>query len=457
LSGSKILILVLIVSILSSCGIFVQEKRYKRPKTTHKPNKKADPIKKDTFEIENDQVVKIPEIKEEDLYEKYGSEFKNQYKIGVILPLKGKNHPEDLASLQEDVSYRFVNYYGGLLLALEDLENSKVGFDVEIINSSMSKNDGYLLMNQLNRLNLDLIIGPYDRELLKEVARYGKRKDIPVISPWQSSSKITEDNPNYVQLKPDIKTFFNAIVEHTDKHFSADQVYLVGREFNRQEASRISYFQEVHFSNDAGPSSKKSTPYNVFYVVEDSLSMGETAFDSLFFEQKNKEIAVIIPNWSYRDEQFIYSCMRKLNAEKLDVHVVVYGMPIMVETDKIGFNLYKNLNLRVALESYIDKSNYRVIDFREKYYNKYGAIPNIDAFSGYDVMSYLGTNLINHGTKFQYFLPDVEQEFLHTSYDIKSVISDENLKKEIYDQIDYYENVHINIMGFEYNAFQIMD
>ena len=114
--------------------------------------------------------------------------------------------------------------------------------------------------------------------------------------------------------------------------------------------------------------------------------------------------------------------MRKLNAEKLDVHVVVYGMPIMVETDKIGFNLYKNLNLRVALESYIDKSNYRVIDFREKYYNKYGAIPNIDAFSGYDVMSYLGTNLINHGTKFQYFLPDVEQEFLHTSYDIKSVI-----------------------------------
>ena len=451
-NGSNWIAVLLLTAFISSCGIFSESRTHKRPNTTRqprKPVKQTDPIRIDTIEWD-EPVVEIPRV-EEDPYDKYGSVFKQQYTIALILPLDSKNNYQDLQQMQSDIGYRFINYYGGIQLALEQLKTAGVDLQVETIKSALRDNDAVSYFNRLNQLNPDLIIGPYDRDLLKELILYGKRKEIPVISPWQSSSKLTEENPYYLQLKPDIKRFFQEIVTHVDRHFVPGQVYLVGRQNNDQELARLNYIQEVHLAGDN--LSRVKEAYSVFHVNEDSLSIGETAFDSLFQDQLYQEIAVILPNWSYRDEQFIYSCLRKLNAEKGDVKVTVYGLPIMLESEKIEYNLYKNLNLHIATDNYVNKHLKEVQDFRNKYFDRFHVLPEDAALEGYDMMLFITQNLLRYGNKFQYFLPESYQELLQTAYFIEPVVSEENLLNERYDAVEYFENVHVRIVEFNYDGF----
>lgn len=453
LNGSKLLFLAIAIFSISSCGL-LKDQRSRKPARTYKrqkPVKKADPIKVDTLEFDED-VVDLPQMDEIDMYKKYGSEFKDVYKMALILPLESNLGIQDLSALKSDLSYRFINYYAGIQLALEDLSKMGLNLDVEVLNSSLRSNDGRRYMNQLNKLQPDLIIGPYERDLLKELASYGKRKQIPVISPWQSSSKITRNNPFYIQLKPDIKAYYQKMVEDINQHFIPGQVYLIGRENVRVENNRINYIQEVQA--EARETYGAIDPYQVFYVEEDSLSQGETAFDSLFVDQFYREIAVVIPNWSFKDEQFIYSCLRKLNAEKQGIKVTVYGMPIIFDSDKIGYNLYKNLNVRLVMDGYVQTSDEAVSAFRKRYYDQFKALPLKEALEAYDMMMYIGTNLARHGSRFQYFLTDEQQDFLHTSYRMRPKLQDGKIEVEDLESVDYFENAHIDVWGFDYNGFR---
>ena len=53
-------------------------------------------------------------------------------------------------------------------------------------------------------------------------------------------------------------------------------------------------------------------------------------------------------------------------------------------------------------------------------------------------MSYLGKNLIEHGTKFQYFLKDTYQEFMQTAYVIVPKVSEENIENEKLEEVVAY-------------------
>ena len=440
----------LLVLIFSSCGILVDTGRSNNPRTTQparKPVKKTEPIRVDTIQWE-ETVIDIPEVQEDIPLKTIETEFKSSYTIALILPLDAKTPFEEVTRSTSDAGFRFLNYYGGVQLALEDLQIHDADIILEVMESGIRNNDALTFLRRLNEMDPDLIIGPYDRDLLKEVVRFGQRKEIPVVSPWQSSSKLTENNPYYLQLKPDIKRFYQAIVEHSDKRFAPDQVFLLGRAQNEAEQARVEYFQEFHLASADDP-----RPYKVYQVEEDSLSSGITAFDSLFYDTTVREIAVIIPNWSFRDEQFIYSCLRKLNAEKGETRVTVYGLPIMLDSEKIEYNLYKNLNLHIATDNYVNTHLEEVNRFRNRYFEKYHAFPADDALEGYDMMSYVGNNLVNHGTRFQYFLPESYQEFLQTAFVVVPVISDENLERENYDDVEYFENRFVRIVRFEYDGF----
>ena len=85
----------------------------------------------------------------------------------------------------------------------------------------------------------------------------------------------------------------------------------------------------------------------------------------------------ILPNWSFvDDENFVYNAVRKLSGEKGLNDVVLYGMPILLESDKIKFEHYSNLNMRIARTSFLDREEIEVKEFRKEFYNKYQGFPS---------------------------------------------------------------------------------
>lgn len=440
LNGSRIVLLLLVgLLFFSSCGVKKpthQRPRPKRPKTTHKKPKKKRP-KVDTIDwTEIDKTNKKPTKKDDPV-----KDMQAKYSISMFMPLGGKS---SYTEGQDESLERYINYYAGVKMALADMESSGTSFEINVFDDKVNF-DKTIYSSKFK--NSDIIIGPRKKDKLKKTVGIGKRDEILVVSPWWTSSKMTTDNPYYLQLNPSTTHRYEALLVHAKKHFANENIIVVQRE-KSSDKKRSQYFQRLNKSMDGSG----AVPIEIFTVNTDSLEQGETAFDELIMMEEQRDIAVIIPNWSSKDEYYLYSCLRKLSTEKGMNNITVYAMSKALNSTLINFELYKSLQIRVAAEKYIDPNDNQVINFRQRYFSEYNAIATNDAIEGYDMMKFVGKNLIKYGKTFPSFIKQ-SQRMMQIKYDITSKHSKADIGKENYKNVQYYENNHVDIIEFNGNKF----
>jgi len=390
--------------------------------------------------------VRWTEIDRTSEYEKSIEELdldkRGSYNVSLLFPFDLEQNMMEDANNPKTKLGRMSTYYAGVLLALEQLEKENISLNVTTYDAESG--DFELKLQECR--NADLIIGPRDKGQLSTTAQYGKTNEIPVVSPWLSSTKVTKDNPYYIQLKPSLRKHMSRMVEHVKANYSDAQVFLLGRD-NRKDQSMMRYVQNVaaaiNRSNDA-------RTFQEFYLEEDSLIRGEVAYDSIFYEDRTS--VFILPNWSFvDDEQFVYNAVRKMSGEKGLNDVVLYGMPILLESNRIKFEHYANLNMKIVRTSFLDKESPSVKEFRQAYFNKYQGFPSEESYKGFDMMVFLGRSLHNYGKNFQYFLDTYESSLYQTEFDIHKVFARSEMQ-ELKD-IQYFQNDHLFILEFTDNHF----
>lgn len=368
-----------------------------------------------------------------------GLDLKDEYNVTLLIPLNS-----DAQTFPSES--RFVHFYAGALRALETLDEEGIKLNVQVIDT---EEGNYKVKDNLKDLlteNTDLIIGPFEREDLKVLADECKIKSIPLVSPWQTSTKITNENPYYIQMKPNLKEHFLKLAESTSADYQKGEVVIIGKN-NKETASWIQYFQET-----VSTTQHISDFYTSYFVSTDSLSAGPSAFSRLF--KNNKVKAVIIPNYSYTDEDFIYSCLRRLSAEKSGRNISVYGMPILYDSDKVDFDFYNALKMKVVMSDFVDLDQGKIREFRRAYLDMYGEIPSEDAVKGYDLMLYLGRHIWKYGRNFQYYLENEATSYLQSVYDIRKARSEDSPVTNDPLKFDYFENKHLDIIEFTGNKWE---
>ena len=400
------------------------------PTTTKpSPKSKVDTIKWTEEILANDESItkEIPK------------ELKNLYKITLLIPFESSRYEPNEFLSKESSGNRFANYYNGVRLALEKLEAEGANFTVKVMDSESV--DFSTKLKSLS--NQDVIIGPYNRDQLKETAAFCRKNEIVNVSPWQASSKIASDNPFHIQLRPNQTAYYDAMITHALRKYSGDQIFMIGRETSRDKG-RINYFQETATAILNDKSTEK--PLNEYFVNVDSLINDAITYDSIFVEEKTN--VFLFPQWSSDDESFLYSCLRKLAIEKGNNEFVVYGMPILIDSDKINFDYFLNLDIHCTRAKWVDKSDPKVADFRRYYFERFSALPEDDALDGYDMMMFIGSNLAREGKNFQYRLDRDQSDYLQTSFDIQKVSLDKSAQSDNFNQIDYFENRKLDIVRF---------
>ena len=445
-NGSKLLAFLVWVILLSSCGgtdSAVSRTNRGTPKspsntkvTTVKKKKKVEEVVWEEGKDENKPPIKNksassidkPELIKEDVYD-----------ITYFIPFDANNY---MNSAQR--SDRFIQYYCGLLVATNILEKEGVNLNINVVDEKKRKFDDVLKASVSSYT--DAIVGPYSRNSLKIAAKYAKSKEIPLVSPWQASSKIAEKNPYYVQLRPNLDEHYYSIFEDLKEKFELDQLHIVGRKTNTKDVKRINKLQRM--AKDVwGESSEDILAEE--WLIQDSIDVGETAFDSVFVEDKAQ--VFIIPNWSFEDEGFIYGALRRLSVEKGLTEVIVYGMPIMLESEKINFDYYSALNMRVARSKFVDERDYDVARFKRDFVNTYGALPTDDAYEGYDNLMFIGRNLKEYGKNFQHYLNEDQGYYLQAGYRVEETRKDSGSDEPR--STDYFENKNVDIIEFKENRF----
>lgn len=454
LSGNKIaslLVLLMLALVVTACSGSKNASRSTKAKTkTARSTKSAEVTKvqkKDKVKeiewkegkdekrppIKNPEVMKLAdvEILKEDVYD-----------ITYFVPFDAGTYANSAS-----VSDRFVQYYSGLLVATEILEREGINLRINVVDEK-KRNFEDILRSSVSS-ETDVIVGPYDKNDITVAAEWCKDNQIPLVSPWLASNKITIDNPFYVQLRPSLDEHYYAILNHIKNEYKdLSSVYLIGNKNSPQDNDKKRIAKVQKMAMDVWGVSDDNH-LQEFYTIKDSIDLGETAFDSIFVaDQPN---VIIIPNWSTADEEFIYGALRRLSVEKGLTDVTVYGMPIMIESEKINFDYYHSLNMRVARSKFVDEADNDVRRFKGDFLSKYGALPSDDAYEGYDNLMYIGRNIYKYGKNFQFFLNRDQGYYLQAKYNVEP--TRENSTNDNMKDINYFENKNVDIIEFKNNRF----
>lgn len=451
-NGSNVFVIFLFALLLMACGgtdkvTSRSSSKNKTGRSTFSPKKRKKVTKVDT--VQWTEVNTDTKSKNSDSSSNFGnSSKKDHYNIAMLIPLESKEY-----NSSGDGNERMINYYAGAKMALDKLESEGANLTMTTIDIG---NGGTIStkLREAQSAGADVIIGPYNTEDLKKAAQFAKKEKITLVSPWKSNSKTTEDNPYFVQLKPSLLDHYQKMVEHVSQNYEVDEVVLLGQEGNNTDKNRAKYIQKLarsyYRSND-------KTPIAEYFIPLDSLKESRMLFyDYLSLErgESPKTKVFLIPNMNSKDESFIYGAIRRLTAERGQNNVIVYGMPIVLDSEKLTFDNYNGTSAHVVTSNFVDKEDIEVAEFKRKYYDTYGAIPTNEAYEGYDMMLYIGRAMVEHGSGFQFNMNQDSKGLLQSTIALypKYQGDDENITTG--KKIDYFANKNIDVIYFKDNRFQ---
>lgn len=371
---------------------------------------------------------------------------KSVYKVAMMLPFVSGSAPSPGMRVNTK-SLIAIQFYGGVKLALEDLENQGIQIDLTVMDTDASASKVSSLLNRSEALNTDLIIGPYRNSSVQRAASFAKENRIPVVSPFIAHDRLTSENPFFIQVNPSLRRHAHAILGHIKSQYDSDQITLVAID-NSNERSRLQMFQEVHREQEGGD---EIDDLDKLVITRTMATEEVLPIDTTLFHEGRKAVYVF-PSWS--SERLIYDFLRKINLAKgADNQLVVYGMPQWMKYDY--YDYFERLNVHVPTATFANESDRRVGKFRSLYKSRYGELPDGNAFLGYDVMMYFGKQLASKGTQFYKLLDQNEERMLSTIFNFERVRSSTDVDDSELEVFDYYENQYLNMIQFKEYKFQI--
>lgn len=404
-----------------------------------KEDTRRPPIK--TTEPKPESVPVIPQNQGD--IKKENSSTKSVYHIGVLLPFFSDKLTDSTETIYPKSAFA-IEYYCGLKLALDVLKNE--GMDMVIDVADTKSNDFNSILNRKEIKKEDLIIGPAEKDNIPAANLFSITQNINIISPYYPSLDLDKGNPNFIQVNPSLKTHCEAITKHVLDRYKPSQVVLVCREKDN-ESLRFKYFQDA---NALIAGSSKVNPLKELVVTEDAPTLFKTDFTTYF--HKGEPTVFIVPSWS---ESFIAAFLRKLDIDRKNNDVVVYGMPQWLDFQQITYDYYDRLNIHVSSSSFIDPDKSEVKDFKKVYFELFGKVPEKEAYLGYDTGLYFGRLLKKYGTKFQYKMDAEQFTGLQTRFFFYPVIQPQTTGSDLKSIPIKFENKYVNILKFKDYYFQL--
>lgn len=367
------------------------------------------------------------------------------YNVSVMLPFLTDRFSTTNSALPQNADWA-LNFYGGMRLAFEDLDQEGIKLNVSVLdNRANEAQTNLLLRSNADLREAHLIIGPYRQETASLVANFANVNDKTMVSPYTTSDAVAGTNPNYIQINPTLKTHCEAITRHARERYRPEQIVLVCRS---REVDRLNYFQEENARISGGRNVRRFREY----VVPENQDANSGQLLSLL---QTDTTVFLVPSWA--PESFIQSFLSKLDlAKRASQGIVVYGMPQWMQYESVDYDLYERLNVHVTTSSFVDPLSTAAQVFRRRFFDRYGTIPKEEAYLGYDVTVFSGRMLNQYGTKFQYYLEQQRpMEMLLSTYDFERIVNipanavnPENLP------IQRFENKYVNILKFQDYQFK---
>ncbi|MFI3287388.1 MAG: ABC transporter substrate-binding protein [Rikenellaceae bacterium] len=318
----------------------------------------------------------------------------------------------------------FVQFYNGVLMAMEELTQRGAKISLKVISTDRSVQRAQDIISSGELEGMNLIIGPVYAEEFAVVAEWGGRRQIPVISPLGATEELA--NPYVVGIAPPARTQwdgFRALVGDTSKNVIAiEHMTLMDRDMMRSLDKSLSpMVRRVPYAD-------KNTDIE---SIGDLLVRG---VENVVVVAVDNEIAV----------EEILSRLSSYNAAGR-YRIRVVGSNSWARFTKLNLDLFFKLEVSFPTSYYYDYLDDRVAPVHSRYISNYRSEPSLYSMRGYDVAMLAAGTLYKRGEDMMYALLEGEIIPLQSPYEFSPISQNGILQNTHWPIVTYHSNYSIEV------------
>jgi len=307
----------------------------------------------------------------------------------------------------------FIQFYEGVLLAIDSLQNSGVSVRLTVFDTQRNADSIRQYISGDEFLGTDLIIGPIYESVQKDVAQIAAKNRIPIISPLASQTNITNANPNYYQVNPSRDYLGTKTAEMVaERYYNSNFIIVKTSDYRGTPEGRLVELFREKFVNSGFMSDNEGVNFTI-YDLENEGSFGLRRIMS-----HSKENVVYVPS---SNEGKLSVAISNVNNLADDFSITLIGSNRFPNYSSIQVDHYHNLKLKFVAPYWIDYTKPTTIDYIEKFKSNFGTEPNNFGIQGYDVTMYFMTALTAFGPDFANCLPYLHLNQVQGNYHFEKV------------------------------------
>lgn len=324
-----------------------------------------------------------------------------------------KEEPKELFKQFYGNSENFIQFYEGVLLAVDSMQNAGMQINLNVFDTQNSAESIRKFIYTENFLQTDLIIGPIYQSVQNEVAQIAAKNRIPIVSPLGANSVIINSNSQFYQINPshdyiNAKTAEMVAEEYFDSNFI---IVRTAAYEGTSEGKLVELIQEKLFNS--GFLSKRN---GVSFTVYDFKNEGPFGLRRIM--SHTKENVVYIPS---NDEGELSFAISNVNNLADDYSITLIGSNRYANYQSIDVEHFHNLKLKYIAPYWIDYQNPVAFQFLEKFKTNFETEPNDFGVQGYDAAFYFLNALKYFGKDFEECLPYFHVNLVQGNYHFEKV------------------------------------
>ena len=296
--------------------------------------------------------------------------------VALILPFLNGSEGNVTAS-----SARFIDFYEGLLLALENLKNQNISVNLHVYDAGDPNDELAPILNKPEMATIDMIIGPVSSDQIPVAADFANRKKIPLILPSSSRSEDAIDNPYVFLINVPKENLYSETANHFYETFNTASItFLTLEGENKEDKAGLIAALKTKLK-------KQNIPYKEITKTEETLPELESELSH------DNENVVVPTSGSNRVLRTMLPALRTISDKDtiVSTKITLFGFPEW-QTEKEYkeyMDQYHALNTFIYSSFYDNVSSGESLNFCKRFQNWYSkeVLLNYPKYSmlGYDI------------------------------------------------------------------------
>lgn len=297
---------------------------------------------------------------------------RNVLKCALMLPF----------SRQGKINANYVNFYKGVLMAMEDLKAEGISVKLSVFDTNANSSRIHNLLNfEPAILDAQLIIGPAYADELRPVVNFAEQNQIPIVSPLADVDELRSSA--LFQMQPEGDYEFDKFAEFfgTDREIIVIYTSSIDNEFLAQITPFIREYnvERLNYAYDRG---------SFFYKRQADGSNGSSVSIGELLRRSSKKSFVIVA----RDEVDVERILVTLSSEKSNIvarglgngNYVVVGNRKWTHMKNIDRKTFFHNNVAFVVPYHAKRSDEVIRLFDSRYVEAFGTLPTMFSYRGYD-------------------------------------------------------------------------